>query len=78
MDRYKTIQDEIRRQHQRSVSTCEIAHVLSMHGLTRWEAPNRQHPRANPCSEANQPLIEAALRRPSIAAALQRRGVGAR
>jgi len=64
MATYKEIQDDIRRQHKRTVKPCWIAHVKELNGLPMRQAPNRHaftH-RANPCPNNVRPLIEASMR----------------
>ena len=65
MATYQTIQETIKRRHQRSVKTCWIAHVKELNGLAPRRAPNRIAPsrRENPCPDWARPLIEDAMRR---------------
>ena len=65
MATYQTIQETIKRRHQRSVKTCWIAHVKELNGLAPERAPNRIAPnrRENPCPDWARPLIEDAMRR---------------
>ncbi|BEC70004.1 hypothetical protein C3450_13725 [Escherichia coli] len=41
MATYRQIADDVKSRTERTVKTCWIAHVKSLHGLTRCVSPNR-------------------------------------
>jgi hypothetical protein len=65
MATYKEIQEDVKRQHGRSVKTCWIAHVKELNGLNPSIAPNRisSQKRKNPCPENVRSLIEESMQR---------------
>lgn len=65
MATYKEIAAEIMRiSSAKSVQSCWIADVMSHHGLTKKQAPNRKDPekRVKPCPKKVWPMVEQALR----------------
>jgi len=65
MATYQEIQDDVRRQHGRTVKTCWIAHVKELNGLPLRKAPNRaaENVRQVPCPSDMRPIIEESMRR---------------
>lgn len=64
MPTYREIQCHVKQRSGFVAKTCWIAHVLSDHGLTKRQAPNRADPtsRVHPCPAAKRAAIEEALR----------------
>jgi hypothetical protein len=63
MATYAEIQNYVREHYGFVAQTCWIADVLSDHGLTRRQAPNRINhtERKKPCPESKRSAIEQAL-----------------
>jgi hypothetical protein len=61
---YREIQNYVRTHDAFVPKPCWIAHVMSDHGLTSRQAPNRisATERKHPCPEAKRPAIMTALR----------------
>jgi hypothetical protein len=64
MATYREIQDYVRKHDGFAPKSCWIAHVMSDHGLTTRQAPNRINvtERKHPCPETKRPAIMTALR----------------
>lgn len=64
MATYRQIADDVKSRTGKTVKTCCIAHVKSLHGLTRRISPNRIDPesRVYPCPEEWVAEIEQSLR----------------
>ena len=68
MATYKTIQNDVKKLHGRSIKASWIAHVKELNGLNLKSAPNRtsSSPRKHPCPDWAKPLIEDVMRRHNI------------
>ncbi|WP_252099305.1 hypothetical protein [Escherichia coli] len=64
MATYRQIADDVKSRTGKAVKTCWIAHVKSLHGLTRRVSPNRisTESRVYPCPEKWVAEIEQSLR----------------
>jgi hypothetical protein len=64
MATYKTIQDDIKKSHGRSVKPSWIAHVKELNGIPLKSSPGRNAstPRKHPCPDWAKPLIEEVMR----------------
>lgn len=64
MATYRQIADDVKSRTGRTVKTCWIAHVKSLHGLTRRVSPNRisTESRVHPCPDKWVAEIEQSLR----------------
>ena len=62
---YKKIQEDIKKNFNKSVKICWIAHVKELHGLPMRTAWNRtdSNKRKYPCPDEIKPLIEDSLRK---------------
>ena len=61
MATYREIQEFVKREHNRTVKTCHIAHVKSELGLPMRERATSR-PRKYPCPDQYRPWIEEAMR----------------
>ncbi len=61
---YEQAQERIKKTHGWVAQSCRIAHVLSHHGMTTRQAPNRisRKVRKCPCPPEKWPVIEKCLR----------------
>jgi len=65
MSTYKQIASDVKERTGRTVKTCWIAHVKSLHGLTKRVSPNRINldSRVHPCPEKWVGEIELSMRK---------------
>ncbi|EPJ0398807.1 hypothetical protein [Providencia rettgeri] len=65
MATYKQIAEDVKKRINKTVKSCHIAHVKSMHGLTTRTAPNRIsiNERVYPCPDELIKEIEFTMRK---------------